>query len=91
MEKTEIRAKIFRFIEQDSQLNVMELRDFHRQMEKMNAHAIIEDRDDKLMKDVEFLVRSSIFLLDIGINPNDWKLQLNAALGLLDSSSTMVS
>lgn len=87
MDKTEIRAKIARFVEQGMQLNILELRTFHRQMEKMNAHAIIEDRDDKLMKDVEFLVRSAIFLRDIGNNPNDWKLQLEAALGLLDSST----
>lgn len=49
----------------------------------MNARAILEDKDDKIMKDVEFLVRSAIILKDIG-RPDDWKLQLEAANGLLE-------
>lgn len=84
MDKAETRAKIAKLIER---LDVTELRSFHRQMEVANARAILAGTDDRLSKDVEFLVRSAVFLIDIG-SPNDWKLQLQAALGVLDSAAT---
>ena len=56
----------------------------HRELEVHNAHLIIQDRDDKLLKDVEFLLRSAIVLTDIG-QPDDWKLQLHAAVSLLEN------
>lgn len=59
-----------------------ELVNFHRQIEVYNAHKVIANQDDQLMKDVEFLIRSAIFLMDLG-NPDNWKLQLEAALGVL--------
>lgn len=83
MEKSEIRTKISKFITQSHPLNILELKDFHRQLEKKNAHAIIEDKDDQVLKDIEFLLRSSIILRDIG-KPDDWKLQLEAAVSILD-------
>jgi hypothetical protein len=61
-----------------------EMRDFYRQIELYNAHKVIANQDDRLMKDVEFLMRSAIFLMDVG-NPGDWKLQLEAALGVLQN------
>jgi hypothetical protein len=59
------------------------LKGFHREMEKFNARAILEDRDEQLWKDVEFLLRSCILLWDIG-KPGDWRLQLEAALAILE-------
>ena len=57
----------------------------HRQLEMYNAHKIIANEDDQLMKDVQFLVRSAMFLMDVG-NPNDWRCQLEAVVTLLNSS-----
>lgn len=81
MEKSDIRDRIATFIGQE---DISGLKAFHRELEVMNARAILAGTDDKLMKDVEFLVRSAIFIRDIG-RGDDWKLQLRAAVGLLDS------
>lgn len=67
MNKQEIRMKIENFINQGSQLNLLELKAFHHQLEKINAHNILEDKDDQTIKDVELLVRSAIFLKNLGI------------------------
>lgn len=84
MNKQDIRTKIEHFIKQGPQMNLLELKTFHRQLEKMNARDILEDKDDQVVKDVEFLIRSAIFLHGMG-SADDWKLQLQAALGILDS------
>jgi hypothetical protein len=60
------------------------LRALHRQTEIYNAHKIIANQDDLLMKDIEFLLRSAMILTDIG-NAGDWKIQLDAALGILNN------
>lgn len=85
MEKTEIHDQISAFISQDTMMNIQELKAFHNKLEKMNARAILDDRVDKVIQDVEFFVRSAIFIRDIGRGDN-WKLQLQAALGVIDSS-----
>lgn len=84
MEKAELRSKITSFIEQGDNLNILEFKAFHRQLEKENARKILDDADDQLLKDIEFFVRSAIFLRSVG-QPNDWKLQLQAAVGLLEN------
>lgn len=84
MEKQEIRNKIDTFLSQ-SPINTLELKAFHRQLEKQNAKDILEDKDDQVMKDVEFLVRSTLFLHTLGNKTEDLISQLNAALGILDS------
>lgn len=86
MEKQEIRLKIEHFLN-ETLINIMELKAFHRQLEKQNAHDIINDNDDQVMKDIEFLIRSSIILHSLGHKLEDCKLQLNAALGVLDSKN----
>lgn len=58
------------------------LKNLHRRIEIYNAHKTIANQDDKLMKDTEFLLRSALFLMDLG-NQGDWKLQLEAVLGIL--------
>lgn len=85
MEKSDIRDKISEFVSQETMINMLEFKAFHRQLEKMNARAILDDCDDQVIKDVEFLVRSAIFLRDVG-RPDDWKLQLQAAIGVIDSA-----
>lgn len=60
-------------------LNKEELLKFHRQIEVYNAHKIIAKRMDRYMMDVEFFLRSAIYLIDAG----DQKLQLKAALRML--------
>jgi hypothetical protein len=85
MNKQHVRNKIEYFFSQEP-INLLELKTFHRQLEKQNAKDILEDNDDQVMKDVEFLTRSAIFLHSLGTKPEEWKLQLNAALGILDSS-----
>lgn len=67
-----------------SPLDKDKLSTLHRKLEVHNAHLIIQDLDDKLLKDVEFLLRSAIVLTDIG-QPDDWKLQLQAAVSLLEN------
>ena len=84
MNKQDVRNKIEYFVSQES-INLLELKTFHRQLEKQNAHDILVDCDDQVMKDVEFLTRSAIFLHSLGNNIEEWKLQLNAAIGILDS------
>lgn len=86
MEKTEVRGRIATFIGQG---DINGLKAFHREMEVANARAILAGTDDKLMKDVEFLVRSAIFIRELG-RGDDWKLQLQAAVGLLDSAPSGV-
>lgn len=61
-----------------------ELKNLHRQIEVYNAHKIIANQDDKPMKDLEFFIQSALFLMNLG-NQNDWKLQLEAALGILEN------
>lgn len=61
-----------------------ELKNLHRQIEVYNAHKIIANQDDKQMKDLEFFIQSALFLMNLG-NQNDWKLQLEAALGILEN------
>lgn len=61
------------------------LKILHRQIEIYNAYKTIANQDDKLMKDTEFLLRSALFLMDLG-NQGDWRLQLEAVLGILDSA-----
>lgn len=56
-----------------------ELLKFHRQIEVFNAHKVIAKQMDRNMMDVEFFLRSAIYLIDVG----DQKLQLKAALGIL--------
>ena len=56
-----------------------ELLKFHRQIEVYNAHKVIAKQMDRNMMDVEFFLRSAIYLIDVG----DQKLQLKAALGIL--------
>lgn len=56
----------------------------HRELEVYNATKVIANEDDQPMKDVQFLVRSALFLMDVG-NPDDWKAQLEAILSLLNS------
>lgn len=85
MERAELRSRISGFIEQGTNLNVLELKAFHRELEVINARAILDGTDDTLMKDVEFLLRSALFLRNL-CQENDWKLQLQAAIGLLDSA-----
>ena len=60
-------------------LNKEELLKFHRQIEVFNAHKVIAKQMDRDMMDVEFFLRSAIYLIDAG----DQKLQLKAALGIL--------
>lgn len=66
------------------------LKNLHRRVEVHNAYKTIENQEDKVMKDIEFFLRSAIFLMDFG-NKRDngedkghWKLQLEAALGILN-------
>lgn len=56
----------------------------HRELEIYNATRVVANQDDQPMKDVQFLVRSALFLMDVG-NPDDWKAQLEAVLSLLNS------
>ena len=60
-------------------LDKQELLKFHRQIEVYNAHKVIAKQMDRNMMDVEFFLRSAIYLIDAG----DPKLQLKAALGIL--------
>ena len=60
-------------------LDKEELLKFHRQIEVYNAHKVIAKQMDRNMMDVEFFLRSAIYLIDAG----DQKLQLKAALGIL--------
>ena len=60
-------------------LDKEELLKFHRQIEVYNAHKVIAKQMDRNMMDVEFFLRSAIYLTDMG----DQKLQLKAALGIL--------
>lgn len=64
------------------------LKTLHRQLEKENARLTLDDNDDKVLKDVEFLLRSAILLKDIG-QPNDWRLQLEAATAVLDGPTNI--
>jgi hypothetical protein len=84
MEPAELQSRITAFIEQGENLNILEFKAFHRQLEKINARNILDDADDPLIKGVEFLVQSAIFLMNVG-QPDNWKLQLQAALSLLEN------
>lgn len=85
---TNVRNKIGEFLKLEA-LTSQEKNDlvnFHREIECYNARKIIADQDDQQMKDVQFLIKSSIFLVEYG-NPRDWKLQLEAAVGILSNCS----
>lgn len=64
------------------------LKTLHRELEKENARLTLDDNDDKVLKDVEFLLRSAILLKDIG-QPNDWRIQLEAATSVLDGPTNI--
>lgn len=79
-----IRAEITDLLKEENMINKEALVHLHRRIEVFNAYKTIANEDDKLMKDVEFLLRSALFLMDLG-NQGDWKLQLEAVLGILDN------
>lgn len=70
-----------------SPLDKDKLSTLHRELEVHNAHLIIQGLDDKLLQEVEFWLRSAIVLTDIG-QPDDWKLQLRAAVSLLENKKS---
>lgn len=63
-------------------LDTEAIRKLYREIEVYNAHKVIAGEDDRQMKDVEFLMRSAIFLMDLG-KPGDWKCQMEAVLAVL--------
>lgn len=79
-----VRAEIQTLLKEETILHKEALKGLHRRIEIYNAYKTIASQDDKLMKDTEFLVRSALFLMDLG-NEGDWKLQLEAALGILEN------
>ena len=79
-----IRTDIQNLLKEQNIPDKEALKNLHRRIEVFNAYKTIANQDDKLMKDVEFLLRSALFLMDLG-NQGDWKLQLEAVLGILDN------
>ena len=79
-----VRADIQNLLEEETIPDKVGIKNLHRRIEIYNAYKTIANQDDKLMKDVEFLLRSAIFLMDLG-NQGDWKLQLEAVLGILSN------
>ena len=65
-----------------SRLDEDKLKTIHRNIEVYNAYKVIANQDDKLMKDVQFLLNSAITLIKYN-NLKDWKFQLKAAVTLL--------
>lgn len=63
-----VRTEIEGLLKEDCRHNKEALKDLHRRIEIYNAHKTIANQDDKLMKDTEFLLRSALFLMDLGIN-----------------------
>lgn len=62
--------------------NVLEtddMRSLYKDIELYLAHKLIAGEEDRPMKDVEFFMRSAIFLIDVG-KPRDCKLQLEAEI-----------
>jgi hypothetical protein len=80
-----VRTDIQDLLKEQNIPNKDALKNLHRRIEIHNAYKTIANQDDKLMKDVEFLLRSALFLMDLG-NQGDWKLQLEAVLGILEST-----
>lgn len=70
--------------------NLKGMKELHRELEVANAHLILANKDDKILKDVEFLLRSAVYLTDIG-QPNDWKLQLEAANAILNKANDLLN
>jgi hypothetical protein len=60
------------------------LKILHRKIEIDNAHKIIANQEYSPMRDVEFFVNSAIYLM-FPENPGNWKLQLEAALNILQN------
>ena len=79
-----VRADIQNLLKEETIVNKEGLKNLHRRIEIYNAYKTIANQDDKLMKDTEFLLRSALFLMDLG-NQGDWKLQLEAVLGILSN------
>jgi hypothetical protein len=70
--------------------NVRKLKDLHRKLEVFNANAIINTKkEDNVLKDIEFLLKSAIILNDVSkSNDDDVLFQLEAALNILNNSDT---
>lgn len=63
-----VRADIQNLLKEETIATKERLKNLHRRIEIYNAHKTIANQDDKLMKDTEFLLRSALFLMDLGIN-----------------------
>lgn len=83
------RVEIIRSDAHNKQFNKDKLTKLHRDIEICNAHKTIAGQDDKLMKDIEFLLKSALMLLDYG-NEDDWMFQLEAVVGLIDHPTNQV-
>lgn len=87
LNKEIVRQNVFEQQKQRVWKNVKEeIQTLHRKIEIYNAHNTIADKVDKPMKDVEFFLSCAMTLLDYG-NQDDWKLQLKAALSILNKCS----
>ena len=62
-------------------LDTEDLRSLYKDIELYVAHKFLAGEEDRPMKDVEFFIRSAIFLIEG--KAGDWKLQLEAAIAVL--------